>query len=84
MPEYDHTKVGRTCIECGYNFLSRFPWRRCLPCRKALRASLRYEIYLKYVPVAYRATVARILVGKEWAVIIALVYLIFVFFQILN
>lgn len=66
--EYDVTRVGRKCIECECNFLSRFPWQRCLSCRKTLRASLRYEIYLKHIPVHLRPQVARILVGNEWVI----------------
>ncbi len=73
MPEYDERKVGRTCVECECNFISRFPWQRCEPCRKAFRASLRYEIYLKHVPVRLRPRVADALVGNEWVIVMIVV-----------
>ena len=76
MPEYDEKKVGRRCIECGCNFLSWLPWRRCWPCRKALRASLRYELYLKYVPLRWRPLVARVLVGNEWVLGVVILWLV--------
>jgi hypothetical protein len=76
MPEYDEKKVGRRCIECECNFISRFPWKRCLPCRKSLRTSLRYEIYLKRIPLELRPLVAELLVGNEFLILLIVILLI--------
>lgn len=76
MPEYNEKETGRKCIECECNFLSRFPWRRCFPCRQALRASLRYEIYLKRVPLQWRPVVAELLLGNELLILLALILVV--------